>query len=40
MHQFVISGLKSDINVGLKLELETTFRLSHKIYCKIIIKML
>ena len=40
MHQFVISGLKSDVNVELKLESVTTFHLSHKIYYKIIVKML
>ena len=35
IQQFVISGLESDVNIG-----PTAYRLSHKIYCEIIIKML
>ena len=40
MQQFVISGLKSDTIIGSKLKLITTFRLSHKICCEIIVKIL
>ena len=40
MQQFVISRLKSDVNIGLKLELVITFNLSHKICCKIFVKIL
>ena len=38
MQKFVINGLKSDINIEPKLV--TTSRLSHKICCEIIVKML
>ena len=40
MQQFVISRLKNDVNIGLKLELVIAFNLSHKIYCKIFVKIL
>ena len=40
MQQFVISALKSDVNIGIKLELVTDFILSHKICYEIIVKML
>ena len=40
MQQFVISRLKNDVNIGLKLELVIAFNLSHKICCKIFVKIL
>ena len=40
MQQFVNSRLKSDVNIGLKLELVITFNISHKICCKIFVKIL
>ena len=40
IQKFVISGLKCDAIIGSKLELITTFRLSHKTYCEISVKML
>ena len=40
MQQFVISRLKSDVNIGLKLELVIIFNLSHKICGKILVKIL
>ena len=39
MQQFVIGRLKSDVDIGTKLELVTVFHLSHKICCEIIVKI-
>ena len=39
MQQFVIGRLKSDIDIGTKLELVTVFYLSYKICCEIIVKI-
>ena len=40
MQQFVISGVKSDVNIEPKLELVIAFYLSHKICCEIIVRIL
>ena len=40
MQQFVISGVKSEVNIEPKLELVTALYLSHKIHCGIIVKIL
>ena len=40
MQQFVISGVKSEVNIEPKLELVTALYLSHKICYGIIVKML